>query len=68
MLQPFWVTWRSISEKNNKMISRMTTGTCNESEVEKIERTCPNCGAQLDEEKCKLVCPRCSYFKSCSDY
>ena len=56
------------------------TGTCNPSEIdakrkrdsaqhlEKIERTCPNCGAQLDEQKCKLVCPNCSYFKSCSDF
>jgi exosome complex RNA-binding protein Csl4 len=37
-------------------------------DLEKIERTCPNCGAQLDEEKCKLTCPRCFYFKSCSDF
>ena len=37
-------------------------------EVEQIERTCPNCGAQLGEQKCKLVCPTCSYFKSCSDF
>jgi ribosomal protein S27AE len=37
-------------------------------DLEKIERTCPNCGAQLDEEKCKLKCPKCSYFKSCSDF
>jgi len=36
--------------------------------LEKIERTCPNCGAQLDEQKCKLVCPNCFYFKSCSDF
>jgi ribosomal protein S27AE len=46
----------------------MTTVTSNESNLERIERTCPNCGAQLDEEKCKLVCPKCSYFKSCSDF
>ena len=46
----------------------MTTGTCNSSEVELIERTCPNCGARLDEQKCKLVCPNCFYFKSCSDF
>jgi hypothetical protein len=29
--------------------------------------TCANCGATLDERKCKLVC-RCGYFLSCSDY
>ena len=29
--------------------------------------TCPNCGAALDERKCKLTC-RCGYFLSCSDY
>ncbi len=29
--------------------------------------TCANCGAALDERKCKLVC-RCGYFLSCSDY
>ena len=29
--------------------------------------TCPNCGAGLDERKCKLIC-RCGYFLSCSDY
>jgi Zn finger protein HypA/HybF involved in hydrogenase expression len=60
--------WRNTSVKNNKTINRMTTGTFNKSQVEQIERTCPNCGAQLDEQKCKLVCPNCSYFKSCSDF
>lgn len=29
--------------------------------------TCANCGAQMDERKCKLVCG-CGYFLSCSDY
>jgi hypothetical protein len=29
--------------------------------------TCANCGAQLIERKCKLIC-RCGYFLSCSDY
>jgi ribosomal protein S27AE len=46
----------------------MTTDTCKTSDVEQIERTCPNCGAQLAEQKCKLVCPTCFYFKSCSDF
>ena len=29
--------------------------------------TCANCGARMDERKCKLICP-CGYFLSCSDY
>ena len=29
--------------------------------------TCANCGARMDERRCKLVC-RCGYFASCSDY
>lgn len=29
--------------------------------------TCLNCGARMDERKCKLVCT-CGYFLSCSDY
>lgn len=29
--------------------------------------TCANCGAQMDERKCKLICG-CGYFLSCSDY
>jgi len=29
--------------------------------------TCANCGAKMDERKCKLIC-ECGYFASCSDY
>lgn len=29
--------------------------------------TCANCGARMDERRCKLVCS-CGYFASCSDY
>ena len=32
-----------------------------------VVRTCANCGAAMDERKCKLIC-RCGYFASCSDY
>lgn len=32
--------------------------------------TCPNCGAPLSEQKCKLLCPNreCGYYMSCSDF
>jgi ribosomal protein S27AE len=31
-------------------------------------RFCPQCGGELINEKCKLRCPRCHYFMSCSDF
>jgi hypothetical protein len=31
-------------------------------------RYCPRCGHELINEKCKLRCPRCHYFMSCSDF
>ena len=33
-------------------------------------RVCPNCGAPLLEQKCKLLCPNreCGYYMSCSDF
>ena len=37
-------------------------------DVEALIRTCPNCGARLRESRCKLLCPRCHYYMSCSDY
>lgn len=47
----------------------MTNPTTTEKpDLEGIERTCPNCGMRLHEQKCELKCPQCHYFKSCSDY
>ncbi|MEM7052698.1 MAG: hypothetical protein AAF604_23745 [Acidobacteriota bacterium] len=35
-----------------------------------VMRTCPICGKELAERKCKLFCPDpvCGYFLSCADY
>jgi hypothetical protein len=32
-----------------------------------VVMTCADCGAWMDERKCKLICD-CGYFLSCSDY
>lgn len=31
-------------------------------------RWCPQCGTELINQKCKLRCPKCHYFMSCSDF
>lgn len=28
---------------------------------------CVNCGAKLESRKCKLFCPRCGFYHSCSE-
>jgi hypothetical protein len=32
------------------------------------ERFCPNCSAELKESRCKLSCPGCGFYLSCSDF
>jgi len=29
---------------------------------------CPRCSARLRERSCKLICPGCGYYMSCSDF
>jgi hypothetical protein len=35
---------------------------------DRLIRTCLNCGSEMEERKCKLICRGCGYFLSCSDY
>ncbi len=29
---------------------------------------CPRCSARLAARSCKLICPSCGYYMSCSDF
>ena len=31
-------------------------------------RFCPNCSSELVDHRCKLNCPGCGYYLSCSDF
>lgn len=35
---------------------------------EEVLRYCPVCSRPLASKHCKLVCPGCGYYMSCSDY
>lgn len=46
---------------------RSDDGEAAEPDPAAVILTCANCGAAMDERKCKLICS-CGYFLSCSDY
>ena len=61
---------RSTPERKAKAAG-IETGAC-PAPTENVSgehwRWCPQCGHELINEKCKLRCPRCHYFMSCSDF
>jgi hypothetical protein len=61
-----------MSNADNSKLNQETPETCPASSSKNISgehwRFCPQCGHELINEKCKLRCPRCHYFMSCSDF
>jgi len=37
-------------------------------DVEHAISFCPVCSERLEPKRCKLVCEKCGYYLSCSDY
>jgi hypothetical protein len=55
--------------KHNLPNESAETDLCPQSEgAGEYWRWCPRCGHELHNEKCKLRCPKCHYFMSCSDF
>lgn len=59
------MTQDSSEERNGAPPSRQHTA-----DPGTVQRTCPVCGKELAERKCKLYCPDpvCGYYLSCSDF
>jgi len=50
---------------------KLTPANATQQDPEKrldVSGFCPNCGAQMRESRCKLVCKTCGFFLSCSDF
>jgi ribosomal protein S27AE len=43
-------------------------GVAEEAKVEFASEYCPRCGARLAARSCKMICPGCGYYMSCSDF
>lgn len=33
-----------------------------------VANYCPNCSTLLKESRCKMTCPQCGFYLSCSDF
>ena len=60
---------RVVGKEDDNSESRdAAAGQCPLEDTGEYWRWCPRCGHELHNEKCKLRCPRCHYFMSCSDF
>jgi hypothetical protein len=65
---------RNMEEAEKKPPTNRTSGSVPEQGTPATNggveamRVCPNCSAELREVRCKLSCPRCGFFLSCSDF
>jgi len=59
---------REGETKPDQPVPNASSCSLESADVGEYWRWCPRCGHELHNEKCKLRCPRCHYFMSCSDF
>jgi hypothetical protein len=55
-------------DASTRLVQPLPVVTPPQPDPNRLMRTCANCGAEMEERKCKLICRGCGYFLSCSDY
>lgn len=54
--------------QNNALRDSGAAGKPKEQVPEGSSSYCPVCSQRLQSHRCKLLCPVCGYYMSCSDY
>jgi hypothetical protein len=53
---------------NTKQTTPQTSMGVPKQQSEIASEFCPGCSARLAQRSCKLICPACGYYMSCSDF
>jgi hypothetical protein len=56
------------AEKDRAARSLSPNAARGNGEAETASNYCPRCSARLAARSCKLICPSCGYYMSCSDF
>jgi hypothetical protein len=49
-------------------LDRTVQGSGAGAKTEFASEYCPRCSARLASRSCKMICPGCGYYMSCSDF
>src|SRR6185437_3383447 len=65
---PHWTQNHQMDELENKFFLGNAQNKAEATESNDPSAFCPNCSSQLKDRGCKLSCPSCGFYLSCSDF